>query len=115
MKSRTALIMLLTGGALLTPISAAHGASVLSDRTDASAAQYGPVVPCQTAPAAQTSTTTTGDGVTSVAPACPRAAATTSSLPFTGYAAIYVALAGLAVMLGGVIVRRVAARSAPRD
>lgn len=119
MRSRTALIALLAVGALLTGAGGALGASALSGPQDATSAQYGAPVPTA-AVLGETPTATSPSQPTQPTAAAPQAprqvsAGTQSALPFTGYAAIPLVLAGLGLLLAGMLLRRSTARSGSQD
>jgi hypothetical protein len=118
MKSRLAILSMLVGGLLMSMTGASLAISGISSNGDASIAQYGGGV----APEEQTPTPTPGGGVapeeqnntpggTKPANAAQparqvEAGQTTNQLPFTGFAAIPVLLAGVALLGGGLVVRR---------
>ena len=120
MRSRTALIALLAVGALLTGAGGALGASALSGPQDATSAQYGAPVPTAGV-LGETPTTGTNPSqptqTTAAAPQAPRqaSAGAQSALPFTGYAAIPLLLAGLGLLVAGMLLRRSTARSGSQD
>ena len=109
MKARIGIIMMLTFGVLVVGSGAAVGYSALSTDTTASAAQYGrgEVLPFS----AGGGEGAPPSGVAGVSADSPPAAAQAprqvsgSSLPFTGYAAIPLLLAGLALLAGGLVLR----------
>ena len=114
MRSRIAITALLATGALMSTGGAAIGVTALSTTNDASQAQYGPV------PKAPDRSDTLSGGSNSPTPqsgvknATEEAAAqparqveaSDESLPFTGYAAIPLLLAGLALLVCGLVLRR---------
>jgi hypothetical protein len=121
MKSRLAILSMLVGALLMSMTGASLAISgVSSHKHDASVAQYGGGV----APEEQTPTPSPGGGVapeeqnhgspsggTKPAQAAQparqvEAGQTTNQLPFTGFAAIPVLLAGVALLAGGLVVRR---------
>lgn len=120
MKSRLAILSMLVGALLMSMTGASLAISGISSTTnDASVAQYGGGV----APEEQTPTPAPGGGVapeeqhhpgntpttpTTVAQPTRQVEAgqTTNQLPFTGFAAIPVLLAGVALLAGGLVVRR---------
>lgn len=133
MRSRIAITALLATGALMSSGGAALGVSALSATTDASQAQYGPVVtdtdksaPATLAPSGDTLAATDDTNVapapkgatkdatdestpTSTAKAQPARqleAGDDDKLPFTGYAAIPLLLAGLFLLVSGLVLRR---------
>ncbi len=134
MRSRIAITALLATGALMSSTGAAIGVTALSTTGDASQAQYGPVATTSTVPRSESATPQgdtlagTGDGVTpadgatpsggvkdATAESTPTAAAqparqlessSDDELPFTGYAAIPLLLAGLALLVAGLVLRR---------
>ncbi|HWI06284.1 MAG TPA: hypothetical protein VNT54_02065 [Solirubrobacteraceae bacterium] len=119
MKARIGIITMLALGLLLGGAGAAVGYSALSTDTSASAAQYGrgEVLPVASGGAGDRMPPGGVAGVTAdSAPAAaqaPRQVAA-SSLPFTGYAAIPLLLAGLALLAGGLVLRgRTGRRTAP--
>jgi len=131
MRSRIAITALLATGALMSSGGAALGVSALSTTTDASQAQYGPVVTTTAAKTPESlgpsGNTLAGDDTqvtparsdrrdathastpTSTAQAQPARQLEASSddkLPFTGYAAIPLLLAGLLLLVSGLVLRR---------
>ena len=112
MKSRLAILSMLVGGLLMSMTGASLAISGISSSNDASVAQYGGGV----APEEQTPTPTPGGGVApeeqnntpnAAQPARQvEAGQTTNQLPFTGFAAIPVLLAGVALLGGGLVIRR---------
>jgi hypothetical protein len=120
MKSRLAILSMLVGALLMSMTGASLAISGISSHTrDATVAQYGGGV----APEEQTPTPSPGGGVapeeqnnapnggTKPAEAAQpgrqvEAGQTTNQLPFTGFAAIPVLLAGVALLAGGLVVRR---------
>jgi len=133
MRSRIAITALLATGALMSSTGAAIGITALSTTGDASQAQYGPVATTPAANVAPSGETlagvaeatkpATGDEAatpsgdvkdatnesTPTAEAQPARQLESSSddeLPFTGYAAIPLLLAGLALLVVGLVLRR---------
>jgi hypothetical protein len=116
MKSRLAILSMLVGGLLMSMTGASLAISGISSSNDATVAQYGGGV----APEEQTPTPSPGGGVApeeqNHSPSKPTQAAqparqveagqTTNQLPFTGFAAIPVLLAGVALLGAGLVVRR---------
>jgi hypothetical protein len=124
MRSRIAITALLAAGALMSSGGAALGVSALSTTNDASQAQYGPVVTTPAQPVSPSGDTLAGtdegttntparsgrkdatDQSTATAQPARQLAADTNKLPFTGYAAIPLLLAGLVLLVSGVVLRR---------
>lgn len=134
MRSRIAITALLASGALLSSGGAAIGVTALSTTSDASQAQYGPVATnpaaAQSQPLSPQGDTLAGvdEGVSpasapasssgvkdAAAETTPTAAAQPArqlesdsgdTLPFTGYAAIALLLAGMALLVSGLVLRR---------
>lgn len=131
-RSRVAIVTLLATGGLMTTGGAAVGVSALSTELSAKAAQYGTQIQSAgtlgsgvagataassgpgggqgsggTAGAVATGSQTEGDVATATAQA-PRQleASGGSDLPFTGFAAIPMLLAGIALLAMGLVVRR---------
>ena len=126
MKSRLAILSMLVGALLMSMTGASLAISgISSHKHDASVAVYGGGV----APEEQTPTPSPGGGVApeqqNNAPGAPNspssgtkpaqaaqparqveAGQSTNQLPFTGFAAIPVLLAGVALLAGGLVVRR---------
>lgn len=136
MRSRIAITALLATGALMSSGGAALGVSALSTTTDASQAQYGPVTthtdtkPETLVPSGNTLAGTDDTNVTPAAggtkdatdestpaakaqPARQLESGSGDKLPFTGYAAIPLLLAGLALLVSGLVLRR-STRSGPQ-
>lgn len=120
MKSRVAILAMLVTGMVFS--TAGAGLALSSGNTDASVAQYGSPTPQgQVLPAEATSTPTPKPagvapaqatpsggvaGVSAVQPAQQVAASSNSQLPFTGFAAIPVMIGGIALLTGGLLLRR---------
>jgi hypothetical protein len=114
MKSRLAIIGMLVTGMVFSTAGAGLAVSGLSGN-NASIAQYGTPTPTPTSavlpvtvnsPGTKKKTTPTPP-TTAVQPTRQvEAATTTNSLPFTGFAAIPVMLGGIALLTGGLILRR---------
>ncbi|HEY7076916.1 MAG TPA: hypothetical protein VH418_16180 [Solirubrobacteraceae bacterium] len=116
MKSRLAILSMLVGGLLMSMTGASLAISGMSANTrDAAVAQYGGGV----APEEQSPTPSPGGGVAPEEQSHPankpaaaqptrqvEAGQSTNELPFTGFAAIPVLLAGVALLGGGIVVRR---------
>lgn len=124
MKSRLAIVAMVAFGMVFSTAGAGLAVSGISSGSDnASVAQYGTPTPTPTGtpdsggvlPAEETNNTPSGGvatpgGGTSPAeqtqPTRQVAAATGSQLPFTGFAAIPVILGGIALLTGGLVLRR---------
>lgn len=128
MRSRIAITALLATGALMSSTGAAIGLSALSTTGDASQAQYGPVQPTpqrtdvvapQSGTLAGTDEGTTPSSAGAVKDATAESTPTAQAqparqlessddeqLPFTGYAAVPLLLVGLALLVGGLVLRR---------
>jgi hypothetical protein len=129
MRSRIAVTALLATGALMSSTGAAVGVTALSTTDDASQAQYGPVETTTTATTPPAAVAPQGDtlggGDEGAGPSSGVLSATDESapgaeaqparqlessggdtLPFTGYAAIPLLLAGLALLACGLVLRR---------
>jgi hypothetical protein len=113
MKSRLAILSMLVGALLMSMTGASLAISGISSYShDATVAQYGGGV----APEEQTPAPSPGGGVapeeqnnapTAAQPARQvEAGQSTNQLPFTGFAAIPVLLAGVALLGGGLAIRR---------
>jgi hypothetical protein len=123
MKSRVAILAMLVTGMLFSTAGAGLALSGNS-QTNASVAQYGTptstptatttptggVLPAESGHAPATGNAPTGGVAPATAsntqPTRQEAAATNSQLPFTGFAAIPVILGGLALLAGGLVLRR---------
>jgi hypothetical protein len=116
MKSRVAILSMLVAGMLFSTAGAGLAVKGEINNSQASVAQYGRstpeggVLPAE-ATNAPTTTSGTAGGVlpaeaTNTQPTRQEAAATNSQLPFTGFAAIPVLLGGLALLTGGLVLRR---------
>jgi hypothetical protein len=121
MKSRLAIVAMVAFGMLFSTAGAGLAVTgIASDSNNASVAQYGTPTPTPTGtpeggvlPAEETNNAPAG-GVspaeeTSDSPTQPTrqvAATTASQLPFTGFAAIPVMLGGIALLTGGLVLRR---------
>jgi hypothetical protein len=121
MKSRLAIVGMLVTGMVFSTAGAGLAVSGLNNN-NASVAQYGTPTPTPTSSVLPESVTPTPPSTpptttkkpthqtqpaTAVQPARQVEAATnTSSLPFTGFAAIPVMLGGIALLTGGLILRR---------
>ncbi|MGH2899145.1 MAG: hypothetical protein ACRDMZ_10770, partial [Solirubrobacteraceae bacterium] len=118
MRSRIAITALLATGALMSSGGAALGVSALSTSSDASQAQYGPLQatpPANVSPSGNTLAAGEGDDfqpaggtkdatdestpTATAQPARQLEANGDDELPFTGYAAIPLLLAGLALLV----------------
>ena len=128
MKSRLAIVAMVAFGMLFSTAGAGLAVSGISSNTDnASVAQYGAVTPTPTpeeggvlpaeethnapsggvSPAEETSPSESGGTAPEQAqPARQVEATTASQLPFTGFAAIPVMLGGIALLTGGLVLRR---------
>jgi hypothetical protein len=123
MKSRLTILAMVAFGMLFSTAGAGLAVSGISSNTNASVAQYGTPTPTPTPsgdtqaaeeeggvlPAEETNNAPEGD----VAPAEEETqptrqveATTESQLPFTGFAAIPVMLGGIALLTGGLVLRR---------
>jgi hypothetical protein len=121
MKSRLAILAMVVFGMLFSTAGAGLAVSGISSNSDnASVAQYGTATPTPSStpeggvlPAEETNNApdTTPEGGVSPAeeetqPTRQVEATTTSQLPFTGFAAIPVMLGGIALLTGGLVLRR---------
>jgi hypothetical protein len=111
MKSRLAILAMVAFGMLFSTAGAGLAVSGISSNSDnASSAQYG--TPNATPeggvlPAEETSTPAGGTSpAEEIQPTRQVEATTTSQLPFTGFAAIPVMLGGIALLTGGLVLRR---------
>jgi hypothetical protein len=114
MKSRLAILAMVAFGMLFSTAGAGLAVSGIASNSDnASVAQYGTPTPTPTEeggvlPAEETNNAPSG-GVSPAEETQPTrqvAATTTSQLPFTGFAAIPVMLGGIALLTGGLVLRR---------
>jgi hypothetical protein len=121
MKSRFAILAMLATGILFSTAGAGLAVSGISTN-DASVAQYGTPTPTPTPTPSGTVTPTEEGGVLPASaenapaggvspaeetqPTRQVEASTTSQLPFTGFAAIPVMLGGIALLSGGLLLRR---------
>jgi hypothetical protein len=114
MKSRLAILAMVAFGMLFSTAGAGLAVSGITSNSDnASIAQYGTPTPTATEeggvlPAEATNNAPTG-GVSPAEATQPTrqvAATATSQLPFTGFAAIPVMLGGIALLTGGLLLRR---------
>jgi hypothetical protein len=116
MKSRLAILAMVAFGMLFSTAGAGLAVSgITSNSHNASIAQYGTATPTSEGgvlPAEETNNapdTTPAGGVSPAEATQPTrqvAATTTSQLPFTGFAAIPVMLGGIALLTGGLVLRR---------
>jgi hypothetical protein len=123
MKSRLAILAMLVSGLLFSTAGAGLAVSgIASSGSNASVAQYGTPTPTPTPtptsaggvlPAEETSTPTPSPTNAPVGGALPAeeaarqvAVSAPSQLPFTGFAAIPVMLGGIALLTGGLVLRR---------
>jgi hypothetical protein len=120
MKSRLAILAMVAFGMLFSTAGAGLAVSGISSNSDnASVAQYGTPTPTPSAtpeggvlPAEETNNAPENKPEGGVSPAEETqptrqvAATTTSQLPFTGFAAIPVMLGGIALLTGGLVLRR---------
>jgi hypothetical protein len=116
MKSRLAILAMVAFGMLFSTAGAGLAVSGITSNSDnASVAQYGTPTPTPEGgvmPAEETNNApdNTPEGGVSPAeetqPARQVEATTTSQLPFTGFAAIPVMLGGIALLTGGLVLRR---------
>jgi hypothetical protein len=116
MKSRLAILAMVAFGMLFSTAGAGLAVSGITSNSDnASVAQYGTPTPTPTTtpeggvlPAEETNNAPSG-GVSpaeETQPTRQEEATTTSQLPFTGFAAIPVMLGGIALLTGGLVLRR---------
>jgi hypothetical protein len=121
MKSRLAIVAMVAFGMLFSTAGAGLAVSGISSNSDnASVAQYGTATPTPTAtatpeggvlPAEETNNAPAGGVLPATAedttqPTRQVEATTASQLPFTGFAAIPVMLGGIALLTGGLVLRR---------
>jgi hypothetical protein len=131
MKSRLTIVAMVAFGMLFSTAGAGLAVSGIGSSTDnASVAQYGTPTPTSTpvdtreeggvlpaeetqnapeggvAPAEETQPETQADQPEEAQPARQVEATTASQLPFTGFAAIPVMLGGIALLTGGLVLRR---------
>jgi hypothetical protein len=118
MKSRLAILAMVAFGMLFSTAGAGLAVSgITSNSSNASVAQYGTPTPTPTTeggvlPAEETNNApdnTPAGGVSPAEETQPTrqvAATTASQLPFTGFAAIPVILGGIALLTGGLVLRR---------
>jgi hypothetical protein len=113
MKSRLAILAMVAFGMLFSTAGAGLAVSGISSNSDnASVAQYGTPTPTPEGgvlPAEETSTPAPEGGTSpaeEIQPTRQVEATTTSQLPFTGFAAIPVMLGGIALLTGGLVLRR---------
>ena len=122
MKSRFAILAMLVTGMLFSTAGAGLAVSGIASNDNASVAQYGTPTPTPTSTPSTNVTPTEEGGVLPASeenaptgdvspaeetqPARQVEASTTSQLPFTGFAAIPVMLGGLALLSGGLLLRR---------
>jgi hypothetical protein len=123
MKSRLAIVAMVAFGMVFSTAGAGLAVSGISASDNASVAQYGTPTPTPTVTpdsggvlpaeetnnAPKTGVATPAGGVSPAEQTQPTrqvAAATGSQLPFTGFAAIPVMLGGIALLTGGLVLRR---------
>jgi hypothetical protein len=122
MKSRLAIVAMVAFGMLFSTAGAGLAVSgITSSSHNASVAQYGTATPTPKSPGAtpeggvlpatETNNAPTGGSLPATAtdttqPTRQVAATTASQLPFTGFAAIPVMLGGIALLTGGLVLRR---------
>jgi hypothetical protein len=120
MKSRLAIVAMVAFGMLFSTAGAGLAVSgITSDSNNASVAQYatptptpgdeGGVLPAEetnNAPAGGVLPAEASQPAEAAQPARQVAATTASQLPFTGFAAIPVMLGGIALLTGGLVLRR---------
>jgi hypothetical protein len=110
MKSRLAIVGMLVAGMVFSTAGAGLAVSGLSDN-NASIAQYGTPTPTPTSGVLPGTANSPGNKKTQPANAVQparqvEAAASNNTLPFTGFAAIPVMLGGIALLTGGLLLRR---------
>ncbi len=122
MKSRITIVAMVAFGMLFSTAGAGLAVSGISSNNNASVAQYGTPTPTPVSttvaaeeeggvlPAEETNNAPSG-GVSpaeeeTTQPTRQVAATTESQLPFTGFAAIPVMLGGIALLTGGLVLRR---------